>query len=50
MASNVPPSGGGQFFGQADIDASSGVMTVRLRETDGGVLFTQELQPGRVGQ
>ncbi|MEV6104580.1 alkaline phosphatase D family protein [Streptomyces sp. NPDC051940] len=47
---NVPPSGGFQFFGQVDIDAASGVMTVRLRETGGGVLFTRELRPGLVGQ
>ncbi|MFC7216901.1 alkaline phosphatase D family protein [Streptomyces polyrhachis] len=49
-AANVPPSGGGQFFGQVDIDAASGVLTVRLRETDGGVLYTRELRPGLVGQ
>ncbi|UGY94853.1 alkaline phosphatase D family protein [Streptomyces gobiensis] len=47
---NVPPSKGGQFFGQVDIDAESGELTVRLREEGGAVLFTQVLQPGRVGQ
>ncbi|MBK3626207.1 alkaline phosphatase D family protein [Streptomyces sp. MBT49] len=49
-ASNVSPAGGYQFFGQVDIDGASGELTVRLREQDGTVLFTQVLQPGRVGQ
>ena len=31
-------------------DGDSGELTVRLREQDGSVLFTQVLQPGRVGQ
>lgn len=47
---NVPPSQGGQFFGQVDIDGGSGEMTVRLREEGGEVLYTEVLQPGRVGQ
>ncbi|GAB2812795.1 alkaline phosphatase D family protein [Streptomyces daliensis] len=47
---NVPPSEGGQFYGQVDIDGSSGEMTVRLREEGGEVLYTKVLQPGRVGQ
>ncbi|MFD1659978.1 alkaline phosphatase D family protein [Streptomyces caeni] len=47
---NVSPAGGYQFFGQVDIDGDSGELTVRLREQDGTVLFTQVLQPGRVGQ
>ncbi|NEY30994.1 alkaline phosphatase [Streptomyces sp. PRKS01-65] len=47
---NVSPAGGYQFFGEVDIDGDSGEMTVRLREQDGTVLFTQVLQPGRVGQ
>jgi alkaline phosphatase D len=47
---NVPPSEGGQYFGQVDIDGGSGEMTVRLREEGGAVLFTKVLQPGRVGQ
>ncbi|MEU5076589.1 alkaline phosphatase D family protein [Streptomyces asoensis] len=49
-ASNVSPAGGYQFFGEVDIDGVSGELTVRLREQDGTVLFTQVLQPGRVGQ
>ena len=47
---NVPPSEGGQYFGQVDIDGESGELTVRLREEGGAVLFTKVLQPGRVGQ
>ncbi|GGO54242.1 alkaline phosphatase [Streptomyces daqingensis] len=47
---NVPPTEGGQYFGQVDIDGESGEMTVRLREEGGAVLFTKVLQPGRVGQ
>ncbi|MHA5052974.1 alkaline phosphatase D family protein [Streptomyces sp. SD15] len=49
-ASNVSPAGGYQFFGEVDIDGDNGELTVRLREQDGSVLFTQVLQPGRVGQ
>ncbi|MXM64157.1 alkaline phosphatase [Streptomyces sp. HUCO-GS316] len=47
---NVSPAGGYQFFGEVDIDGGCGELTVRLREQDGAVLFTQALQPGRVGQ
>jgi alkaline phosphatase D len=47
---NVPPSEGGQYYGQVDIDGDNGEMTVRLREEGGAVLFTKTLQPGRVGQ
>ncbi|CCK31695.1 alkaline phosphatase [Streptomyces davaonensis JCM 4913] len=47
---NVSPAEGYQFFGEVDIDGESGELTVRLREQDGTVLFTQVLQPGRVGQ
>ncbi|MGW6542257.1 alkaline phosphatase D family protein [Streptomyces massasporeus] len=47
---NVSPADGYQFFGEVDIDGHSGELTVRLREQDGTVLFTQTLQPGRVGQ
>ena len=49
-ASNVSPAEGYQFFGEVDIDGSSGELTVRLREYDGSELFTKTLQPGRVGQ
>ncbi|MFF6878639.1 alkaline phosphatase D family protein [Streptomyces sp. NPDC012474] len=47
---NVSPADGFQFFGEVDIDGPSGELTVRLREQDGTVLFTQTLQPGLVGQ
>jgi alkaline phosphatase D len=47
---NVPPTEGGQFYGQVDCDADSGELTVRLREEGGAVLFTKVLQPGLVGQ
>ncbi|MGH3314249.1 MAG: alkaline phosphatase D family protein [Streptomyces sp.] len=47
---NVPPSEGGQYFGQVDIDGENGELTVRLREEGGAVLFTKVLEPGRVGQ
>ncbi|WP_369204754.1 alkaline phosphatase [Streptomyces sp. PU-14G] len=47
---NTPPTEGGQYFGQVDIDGSTGELTVRLREEGGAVLFTKVLQPGRVGQ
>ncbi|MFF1746813.1 alkaline phosphatase D family protein [Streptomyces mirabilis] len=47
---NVSPADGYQFFGEVDIDGDSGELTVRLRDLDGTVLFTQALQPGRVGQ
>ncbi|MBV2357228.1 alkaline phosphatase D family protein [Streptomyces sp. J2-1] len=49
-ASNVSPADGYQFFGEVDIDGGSGELTVRLREQDGSVLFTQTLRPGLVGQ
>ncbi len=42
---NTSPAEGAQFFGQVSIDAGSRVMTVRLRNLDGRVLHTQELQP-----
>lgn len=47
---NTPPTEGGQFYGQVDIDGDSGALTVRLREEGGAVLFTKVLRPGRVGQ
>lgn len=46
-AANLPPSAGLQFFGQIDIDGASEVMTVRLCDLTGTVLFTQELHPER---
>ncbi|NYI04262.1 alkaline phosphatase D family protein [Allostreptomyces psammosilenae] len=44
---NTSPLDGYQFFGEVHIDAESAEFTVRLREHDGTVLFTQVLQPGR---
>ncbi|MFO1057636.1 MAG: alkaline phosphatase D family protein [Dongiaceae bacterium] len=42
---NRPPSDGFQFFGQADIDAGSGTMTVALKDVAGKTLFSQALTP-----
>ncbi|MFE0172006.1 alkaline phosphatase D family protein [Streptomyces sp. NPDC059002] len=47
---NTSPAETPPYYGEVDIDGGSGVLTVRLRQEGGGVLFTQELQPGRVGQ
>lgn len=49
-SANVPPTEGGQYFGQVDIDGASGDLTVRLREQGGGVLYTKVLRAGRTGQ
>ena len=45
MKQNQPPSAGFQFFGQADIDAASGVLTVALKDATGKTLFSQPLTP-----
>jgi alkaline phosphatase D len=42
---NLPPSFGQQFFGQVDIDGTTDVMTVRLKDIEGRTLFTQDLAP-----
>src|SRR5262249_52409412 len=42
---NQPPSAGFQFFGQADIDAESGVMTIALKDLADRTLFIQDLTP-----
>ncbi|MHC0428968.1 alkaline phosphatase D family protein [Streptomyces sp. O3] len=47
---NVSPAEAPQLFGEVEIDAGSGELTVRLREEGDAVLFTKVLQPGRVGQ
>jgi alkaline phosphatase D len=44
---NTSPADGYQFFGEVDIDGSSGVLTVRLRDLDGAVLFSVDLTPAR---
>ncbi|HEY8944609.1 MAG TPA: alkaline phosphatase D family protein [Polyangiaceae bacterium] len=45
--SNLPPSAGLQFFGQADIDARSKTLRVCFKDTTGAELFSQELQAAR---
>ena len=45
LKQNQPPSAGFQFFGQADIDAASGVLTVALKDATGKTLFSQPLSP-----
>lgn len=42
--SNLPPNAGMQFFGQVDIDGDSKDMLVSLKDTDGAVLFSQQLR------
>jgi alkaline phosphatase D len=44
---NASPAEGYQFFGHVSIDGRSRVMTVRLRDIDGTVLWSTELHPGR---
>lgn len=45
MKQNQPPSAGYQFFGQADIDAASGTLTMSIKDVAGKTLFTQPLTP-----
>jgi alkaline phosphatase D len=44
-APNTSPADGFQFFGHIAIDGASEVMTVSLRDLDGNVLHTNELEP-----
>jgi alkaline phosphatase D len=44
---NTSPAEGFQFFGQVSIDAATRVMTVRLRDSGGTVLWSTELTPPR---
>lgn len=44
---NTSPAEGYQFFGEVEIDAYGGTLTVRLRDIDGGVLYTKALTPRR---
>jgi alkaline phosphatase D len=44
-AANSSPDQGYQFFGEVDIDAETEVFTVSLKDIDGGVLFTQAIEP-----
>jgi alkaline phosphatase D len=45
MKPNRPPSDGLQFFGTLDADHRSGVLTARLHDVAGRVLYTNELVP-----
>ncbi|KIF06463.1 alkaline phosphatase [Streptomyces sp. RSD-27] len=47
---NMSPAENPPYYGEVEIDGDSGELTVRLRRQGGDVLFTQVLQPGRVGQ
>ncbi|MEV0095489.1 alkaline phosphatase D family protein [Streptomyces sp. NPDC050738] len=47
---NASPLENPPYYGEVEIDGDSGELTVRLRAQGGTVLFTQVLQPGRVGQ
>jgi alkaline phosphatase D len=42
---NLPPSAGLQFFGEVQIEAKSGAMTVHLRDLDGASLWHTTLAP-----
>ncbi|WP_433464628.1 alkaline phosphatase D family protein [Spirillospora sp. CA-128828] len=42
---NTSPAEGYQFFGEVEIEGESEVLTVRLRDLDGAVLYTQPLTP-----
>ena len=42
---NLSPYSGLQFFGEVNIDAQSGQMTVNLRDIDGLSVFSKTLQP-----
>ncbi|WP_327005133.1 alkaline phosphatase D family protein [Dactylosporangium sp. NBC_01737] len=44
---NTSPMGGFQHFGEVEIDPWSRDLTVRLRDLDGGVLWTTTLDAGR---
>jgi len=44
---NASPATEYQFFGQVSIDAASSVLTVRLRDVTGAVLWSTDLQPQR---
>ena len=44
---NTPPTAGLQFFGQVQIDAKTGAMTVTLRDLTGASLYAKTLAPAR---
>lgn len=45
---NVPPTEGGQFYGEAKIDAKSGAFIARIKDLTGATLFEKVL-PARAG-
>jgi alkaline phosphatase D len=45
--SNLSPYSGLQFFGEVNINAFSGEMTVDPRDLNGASVFTRRLQPQR---
>jgi len=42
---NSSPRAGFQFFGEVEIDAQSGALSVSLRDIDGAVVYSQTLEP-----
>ena len=42
---NLSPFSGLQFFGEVNIDAQGGTMTVDLRDINGVAVFSRTLQP-----
>ncbi|TDD31542.1 alkaline phosphatase [Actinomadura sp. KC06] len=44
---NTSPADGYQFFGDVEIDAHTGTLTVHLRDLDGKALYSQALTPRR---
>jgi alkaline phosphatase D len=44
---NISPMEGGQYFGQVDIDAATGQLTVHLRDVEGTSLWSTTLDPQR---
>ena len=45
LSPDLSPFSGLQFFGEVNIDAYSGVMTVDLRDIAGVSVFSRKLQP-----
>ncbi len=44
---NVPPTEGGQFFGEASIEGRTGALTVMLKDLTGAALWQRTLEPER---
>lgn len=44
---NVPPTEGGQFFGEAAIEGRTGVLTVMLKDLNNAVLWQRSFEPER---